>query len=70
MKEKRETENFMNSQSANKGYTASRSYLSEVIQDRLWEQNYRSGNLSNAGHDPQDDSRISGKNSGVASEKD
>lgn len=70
MKEKSETGNFMNTQSAHKGYTASRSYLSEVIQDKLWEQQYQSGSLSKAGHDPQDDSRIPGKNSGGSTEKD
>ena len=70
MKEKRETENFMNTQSAQKGYTSSRSYLSEVILDKLWEQKYTSEILSKAGHDQQDDSRIPGKNYRVSSEKD
>lgn len=58
MKEQRETENFMNTQFAQKGYTASSSYLSEALQDKLWEQNYRSGNLSKAGYDSQNDSCI------------
>lgn len=70
MKEKRETENFMNTQSAHKGYTVSRSYLAEVFLDKLWEQNYRSGNLSKADRDSRGDSRIPGKNSRVPSEKD
>ncbi|GJL60936.1 MAG: hypothetical protein NPIRA03_37930 [Nitrospirales bacterium] len=70
MKEKRETGDFMNTQSAHKGYTVSRSYLAEVFLDKLWEQNYRSGNLSKAGRDSQVDSRIPEKISGVSSEKD
>ncbi|MGP0592992.1 hypothetical protein ACTRXD_10720 [Nitrospira sp. T9] len=70
MKEKRETEKFMNTQSADKGYTVSRSYLAEVFLDKLWEQNFTSGNLPKADRDSQGDTCIPGKNSRVSSEKD